>query len=237
MTAKETAIQTTGSTPSDLLRIAVDSGADIDKLAKLMDLQERWEAGLARKAYYTALAQFQAAVPNVERLDKAHNSMYAKLDRIVGAIKGTLKDCGLTYRYEIDDTGGAIAVTCVVTHVEGHSERTTMRAAPDTSGSKNAIQAAGSTVTYMQRYTLCGALGLVSVDEDSDGGPPLVPITADQAKFLADLIRQAKFSETRQESMFELLGCKALECVPASRYQEACDWCLKAIAKAKGGKA
>ena len=74
------------------------------------------------------------------------------------------------YRYEIADSGEALAVTCVLTHTDGHSERTTMTAGADTSGSKNAIQARGSAVSYLERYTLCGALGLLTVDEDSDGG-------------------------------------------------------------------
>src|SRR5690606_5500273 len=36
----------------------------------------------------------------------------------------------------------------------------------DSSGSKNAIQAIGSTLTYLQRYTLIQALGLAASDDD-----------------------------------------------------------------------
>ena len=38
-------------TPMQMIAQAVAQGADIDKLQKLMDLQERWEANEARKAY------------------------------------------------------------------------------------------------------------------------------------------------------------------------------------------
>jgi uncharacterized protein (DUF3820 family) len=51
----------------------------------------------------------------------------------------------------------------------GHSESTTLSAAKDGSGNKNDIQARGSAATYLQRYTLIGALGLTTANEDVDG--------------------------------------------------------------------
>src|SRR5258708_5782297 len=48
------------ATPADLLRIAVETGADLDRLEKLMALQERWEANEARKAYVVAMTAFKS---------------------------------------------------------------------------------------------------------------------------------------------------------------------------------
>lgn len=48
-------------TPMDLLSIAMDQGADLDRLERLMMMQERWEANEARKAYLSAFAAFKAA--------------------------------------------------------------------------------------------------------------------------------------------------------------------------------
>jgi hypothetical protein len=45
----------------------------------------------------------------------------------------------------------------------------TMSAPPDTSGAKNVIQAKASTVTYLRRYTLLGAVGMAAGMPDSDG--------------------------------------------------------------------
>ena len=45
----------------------------------------------------------------------------------------------------------------------------TMAAGPDGSGGKNAIQAIGSTVSYLERYTLLAATGLATEDQDDDG--------------------------------------------------------------------
>ena len=47
------------NTPVHLLELAINQGADIDKLEKLMAMQERWDANLAKKAYTDAMVRFQ----------------------------------------------------------------------------------------------------------------------------------------------------------------------------------
>lgn len=172
-----------GSSPSDLLVMAVQQGADVDKLSKLMDLQERWQREQARRAYYDAKAKFQSLCPEIKRdrevsygAGKAQYK-YATLAGIASQVRGPLSACGLTYRWEIHDRKveagevlvDFIEVTCILSHVDGHSESNTMSACPDNSGSKNLIQQRGSTVTYLQRYTLIGTLGLSSANDDDDG--------------------------------------------------------------------
>ena len=39
-------------TPAFVISQAISSGADLDKLEKLLALQERWEANEAKKAYH-----------------------------------------------------------------------------------------------------------------------------------------------------------------------------------------
>ena len=75
-------------------------------------------------------------------------------------------ECELSYRWEFQDIEDKIKCTCIVTHSMGHSENTTMTAGKDTTGNKNDIQSIGSTRTYLQRYTLIGALGLSTADQD-----------------------------------------------------------------------
>jgi hypothetical protein len=47
-------------TPMTMLQLAVQQGADMDKLQKLMDLQERWERNEARKAFNRAFSEFKS---------------------------------------------------------------------------------------------------------------------------------------------------------------------------------
>lgn len=156
-------------TPNVMLAMAVESGADIDKLSKLMDLQERWEASEARKAFVSAMSQFRSQCISVAKTRSGHNCKYAGLAETIEQVSPVLVECGLSHRWETKQEGGNITVTCHLTHVMGHSESATMTSSSDTSGSKNSIQAIGSAISYLQRYTFFAVTGLASREMDDDG--------------------------------------------------------------------
>src|SRR3990167_8298948 len=157
--------------PAEMIRMAVSGGADLDKLAKLLDLQERWEANEARKAYHKAMSEFKTNPPKIDKdktvkyKDVKYN--HASLANVVEKITTELSKYGLSASWRTHQNG-QILVTCRITHVQGHSEETMLSAGADTSGSKNSIQAIGRTITYLQRYTLLSALGLATYDQDDD---------------------------------------------------------------------
>ena len=168
----KTAMQVT--TPSHLLAMAVEQGADLDKLTKLMDLQERWEASEARKAFTVAMAGFKSEP--VEILKKKNVSFsgtsynHAELSDITDAIGPALSRHSLSYRWDVrQDASNTITVDCILTHIAGHSERVTMTAPPDDSGKKNKIQQIASSTTYLQRYTLLAVTGMSTKGMDDDG--------------------------------------------------------------------
>ena len=174
------------STPQDLLQLAVSQGADIDKLEKLMDLQDRWENKEAEKSFRDAICSFQSKAPVIKKLSNGHGYKFAPLGDIVEQIRPALSESRLSYRWEFSSAGENIVATCIVSHSSGHSEKTAMQAQPDNSGKKNGIQAIGSTHTYLQRYTLIGALGIATADEDID---------ARMDTILPDFISDAQISE------------------------------------------
>lgn len=175
-------LQVATHTPTSLISQAIDKGLDVASLEKLMALQERWEAAQARKLFFQAFTGFQAQCPDLRKTKQVSFGQgsasfhYAPLADITRQISKELKANELSYRWEISDNDKEIKVTCLVSHVAGHTESTTMTANADTSGSKNAIQARASAITYMQRYTLIGALGLSTADSDIDGRLPVVDI-------------------------------------------------------------
>ena len=163
-------------TPMGMIELAVTKGASVDQLTKLMDLQDRWQATEARKAFVAALNQFKADPPVLVKSKAVSfgagktSYKHATLDQVSSVIGAALSKVGIAHRWETEQLeGGMIRVTCVLTHELGHSERVPLMASPDTSGSKNAIQAVGSTVTYLQRYTLLAATGMAVQDQDDDG--------------------------------------------------------------------
>ena len=160
-------------TPMSLIEMAVGQGADIAKLEKLMELQLRWEANEAKKAFVVAINAFKANPPEItkNKLVAFGQTSYshATLDQVCGKVTESLSKHGISHRWRVEQIEGLIRVTCILTHELGHSEETTLCAGADMSGSKNAIQGIGSTVTYLERYTLLAATGLAAANTDNDG--------------------------------------------------------------------
>jgi hypothetical protein len=188
-------------TPVELLRIAVTQNASIDQLTKLMDLQERWEKREAKKAYDAAMKAFKANPPRITKNHRVNFSTpkgttdyrHATLDHVCDSIIGALSKVGITHRWKITQNGEWFTVTCVLTHELGHAEETSLPGCADNSGNKNSIQAIGSTVTYLQRYTLLAATGLATSDQDDDGrgGKSVAGLSDERLEALCTEIKNA----------------------------------------------
>jgi hypothetical protein len=166
------------ASPANLLELAINNKVDVGQLEKLTQLYEQWEAKMSKKAFLQAFTHFQGICPDIRKTKEvSYNGSvkyyFAPLSDITRQILPSLEKCGLSYRWEIQDDNSTIQVTCIVSHVNGHSESTTMSSPADESGSKNKIQSRGSAVEYLKRYTLIGALGISTADSDIDGRIPV----------------------------------------------------------------
>ena len=190
-------------------RVALDSNADVLKLEKMIELQERVMANQAKQQFDQAMLNFQIKKPVIEKSAVANKTKYAKLPNIQASIDPVLREFGLFTRWSTTATqSGKTRVTCIVTHIGGHSETSSMDVSPDKSGSKNEIQAEGSAITYAQRYTLCSLLGLV-LSEDTDGNSVKPTITAQQVKILEKKL--AFLGDDAKAKMIAHIGCELYE--------------------------
>lgn len=185
--------------PTHLIEMAISQHANVEQLEKLMELQLKWDANKARKQFFEALSAFQNDMPVVTKnktVDYTGKTgirtkySYATLDNIIAEIKSHLNKHGLAYRWEFDDSS-KIEVRCIITHVAGHSEVTIMSSSVDNSPGKNDIQSRGSALTYLQRYTLIGALGIGTAQDDTDAidakpAPPKQAIVKDRNVLITD---------------------------------------------------
>ena len=166
--------------PNMLIQMAVAGNASIEKLEKLMDLNDRHEAKEAKKAFTVAMTQFRAGCPTISKdqnvsfeTSKGKTEYnHAGLSGTIEQVKELMTKCGLSHGWRTDHVETGLKVTCILSHVLGHSEETSLVCAPDSSGGKNPIQALGSTQTYLERYTLFAILGLASAEDDDGGGGP-----------------------------------------------------------------
>lgn len=165
-------------TPGTLLQMAIQQNLDLDKLEKIMDLQAKYEAAQAKKAYDAAFAAFKVEATKIIRDTKVNDGplkgkAYAKLSTVVNAITPALSKHGLSSSWKLTkDEKDWIEVTCTIRHVDGHIESVSMGGPPDTGGAKSMLQSRASTVTYLERYTLKAITGLSEQDDDDDAQGP-----------------------------------------------------------------
>lgn len=209
--------------PSQLLSQAIEKGLGIETLERLMALQERWQANTAKAEFFEALAQFQSLVPDILKKKKAYEAMYAPLGDIDKVIKTPMRECGLSKRWEQQqDADGKLTMTCIITHSAGHSERTSIGPVDPGSLEKtkamNTIQQRGAVITYLQRYTLIGALGLTTADADIDGRVNTGEVVLISDKQVADLNALIQEVSADKVRFLKWAQVETLEDIRASEY-------------------
>jgi hypothetical protein len=219
----------TAVTPMDMIDRALAANADPVTLERLLALQERWEAGQARKAFDAALAEAKSEIPVILKNRKVgyeHKNgggetsyRHEDLGEIARTVDPILARHGLSYRFNTtSEPNQPISVTCIVAHRDGHSEKNTLTAGRDDSGKKNSIQAIGSTITYLQRYTLKAALGLAaSADDDGGKADQTEDDSPIDAKQIAMIEAAIKETNTDKAKFLEWLEVESVEAIPSSQ--------------------
>lgn len=217
-------------------RAAFDPTVDADKVERLLAQARQSRMDDAKAAYVRALVKMKPLLPVIDRKgrivihekgkDKTAENViqstpYALWEDIDAAITPILNEHGfaLTFRCGAGQEG-RITVTGVLSHEFGHSEETTMQLPLDTSGSKNNVQAVGSSTSYGKRYTAGLLLNIRTKGEDDDGkagGDPGL-ITDDQAEQILELLLRDK----ADVSLFcKYMKVESIVHLPAHRYREA----------------
>lgn len=214
-------------TPLSMIDKALNTpNVSVNVIDRLMTLQERYDAALSKKAFIAARSEAKAKISEtpIVRNRVGHNSKrYADFEAYAKVIDPILSEHGLSYGFETQQDDKAIKVTCVLSHRDGHETRNMLSGPADATGNKNAIQAIGSTLTYLQRYTLQAALGLAaSDDDDGKASDPRdeEPITEAQVEKLQ---QGATETNTNLGKLCGLLGVAALKDLTPQGYNRALD--------------
>ncbi len=244
-------VRETRDQPASMLEIvqraAIDPRVDVDKLERLMDMAERVKAQEAKAAYGKALARMQPLLPVIDRKGRItiHNkadadkpeherrvvqsTSFARWEDIHDAITPVLSKHGfaLSFKPSVEDGTGKIVTTGILRHKEGHQEEASITLPHDSSGSKNPVQAVGSTLSYGKRYAATMLLNILTRDEDDDGSSSGFPsdandpnnwITAHEAANLSRLMEEAGADRDR---FLNVLQVDTLAHLPKTRLAEA----------------
>ncbi len=231
-------VKTDINSPAAMIRMAVEGKADLVSLKELLSIQRDYEANEARKAYHKAMAAFKTNPPEIDK-DKTvayGNTKYnhASLANVTEKISMELSKHGLSASWTTKQNG-SISVTCKITHELGHSEETTISAPSDTSGAKNAIQAIGSTITYLERYTLLALTGLATKDMDDDGRASATPVEFIGEKEIQTILDNLIALETPEAQFLKYMKLEKLEDMLLSDYPKAMS-AIEAKKKQKAAK-
>ena len=119
------------------------------------------------KHLFKSLAEFQQEVPTIHKATQGYGYTYADLPKIFEVINPLLKKHGLGFTQLIHGTD----LITIIFHVESGETLESKTSIPQNVALKgmNDFQVLGSAITYLRRYALSSALGLVT-DKDTDAG-------------------------------------------------------------------
>lgn len=117
------------------------------------------------KNLYKALANFQQECPIIHKDTQGYGYTYADLPQIFGVINPLLKKHNLGFTQLINNQ----TIKTIIFHVDSEEKFESEIAIPQNVELKgmNDFQVLGSAITYLRRYALSSALGLVT-DKDTD---------------------------------------------------------------------
>lgn len=211
-------------------RAALNPDVDVSKMERLLDMQQRILDRSAKEAFNAAFSAMQPSLPAIPKRGEIKNSQgrvqstYGKWEDTDRLIRPVLHGHGFGLSFRTEEGEGCIYVTAVLAHREGHSEQTTMRLPFDSSGSKNAVQGVGSSLSYGKRYTAGAILNLIYQDDPGDDDGQLAGHVAVERigdGHLSNLRREMKDLNVSEEKFCRLLKVDQLESLPASQFSTA----------------
>lgn len=166
-----------------ILRLAIEKGIDPDGLEKLVLLHERMQAKRAEHAFVDAMREFRRVCPpllkNREAVDRSgreakHLYDFLDLPGLQRIVDPVLAEHGFSYKWDGATTETSITTTCILSHVDGHSDRSTFTCQATGTSIMSQPQKAASATTFGRRYSLLGVLGM-SAENDDDGASATPP--------------------------------------------------------------
>lgn len=203
-------MKTQSAMPAELLRMAIDKDADITKIEKLIELQERWENKEAKKAFAKSMVATQSKITIVKktRENKHTHSMFADLGDVVSQNSPIYTAEGFSISFYEGETTkeNHIRICADVMHEQGHKESYFYDAPMEGKGLRGEANmtpthAKAATVSYGRRYLMCMILNIPTGD-DVDGNKQK-PATKDEEEnpmyYEAIALTQKKFNGKNAE--------------------------------------
>lgn len=161
-------------------RAAIDPNVDIEKMERLLQMQERIMDKQSEIEFNSAMVTCQAEMPVIikDKKNNQTNSTYAQLESIIEAIAPVYTKNGFSLSFDTrEDEPDKMTILCNVSHKAGHSKQYQYKLPIDDVGiqgkvNKTGVHGRGSTASYGRRYLTLMIFNLAVAGEDIDGNQP-----------------------------------------------------------------
>ncbi len=213
--------------PTDVMSMMVKAAEhmDVDKLEKLMDLQERMLNRNAKSEFAADFVRMKPLLPKIIRTkdNTQTQSKYAPLEDINKQIDPILEQHGFgTATKIVSQTEKTVTVRAELWHKGGHVEETIITMPLDEMGIKGTVNKTGphataSSVTYAKRVAICALLN-ISTGDDKDGNAVERPIEGD---FVAEIEKLLEESGADKERFLKFMGVESIGEIKQKDYHKA----------------
>lgn len=228
-----------------IARAARDPSVDIDKMERLIAMQERVQARDAELAFNQSLnaAQSEMQPISANASNPQTKSRYATFDKLDRVLRPIYTSHGFSLSFDEGESpkDDHVRVLCYVSHIGGHT-RTYHRDMPaDGKGAKGGdvmtkTHAAGAAGSYGARYLLKGIFNVAVGEDDNDGNDRDHIKLIDDAQW-AMLVQLIEAAGIGAETVCTAANVPSLKALPASKYDSVVKKLNKTIdAKIQGGQ-
>lgn len=162
--------------PEVLIQQAITQGVPVETMERLLAMRKELKAEWSKERYDESMMNFQMDCPVIKKTKGVKDNSgtvvysYAPIESIVTQVKGFLQKHGFSYSIQTESKEKAVYVTCIVKHIDGHSEEYNVEMPYGTKTKMMSdTQVTASAMTFGKRYAFCNAFGILTGDEDNDG--------------------------------------------------------------------
>jgi hypothetical protein len=220
-----------------IARAASDPTIDIEKMDRLLQMQERLQMRAAEAEFNDAMTAAQTEMGRVKTnkdnsQTKSRYADYASLDRVLRPIY-TKHGFALSFNTAEGAPTEMVRVLCIVSR-GGFSRTYHVDMPADGKGAKGGdvmtkTHATGAAMTYGMRYLLKMIFNVAIGEDDTDGNIPGALITEDQAMMLNDFLEEVAgllpttTPEKHRKAFLAHMKVETLKDIQAKDYKRAID--------------
>jgi len=219
--------ESSGALISVIERVAMSPDADIEKLERMLAMQERIYDRDAKTFFAQSMSIAQSGMGRVsaDAVNPQTRSKYASYGALDKAIRPTYTANGFALSFNTADSPveNCVRVMCEVSHINGHLREYHIDMPADGKGAKGGdvmtkTHATGAAVSYGMRYLLKMIFNVAIGEDDVDGNRPIEVITLEQ---VATLIALAEEVKADMPKLMIYLKVESLSELPSDQYDHA----------------